>query len=79
MHVVIPMKSKALIRFGQFVESDSVFGKKCKMLFALLDDVFTGCCVQRLLLMLAAFLPICGNNMGHFLTRPTLIVSHAML
>jgi hypothetical protein len=26
---------------------DSVFGKKCKMLFALLDDVFTGCCVQR--------------------------------
>ena len=31
----------------QFVEFDSVFGKKCKMLFALLDDVFTGCCVQR--------------------------------
>jgi hypothetical protein len=31
----------------QFVEFGSVFREKGKMLFALLDDVFTGCCVQR--------------------------------
>ena len=32
----------------QFVEFGSVLREKGKMLFALLDDVFTGSCVQRL-------------------------------
>ena len=62
----------------QFVELDSVFDEKCKMLFALLDDaplvaVFSAC------LDACSFSSDCGNNIYHFLTRATLIVSHAML